>query len=306
MNDEQRPSSCVICDTQNITTMDERNSEIRLCISRSTYPINSSVVGCINVSSDLKLSSLKIYVAGRARLDSRWFDIPSVKKRYGTHPCHDALPSWVEKVAEEGCFNGGDRRTGKKAISKNESVCFWSTNVLNLYENESTIVPHVDHSNDQVEDDKPKPLVMSGSKWFNRASRYLEKVQGDVDEEEPLEYESEPDSDSSSDSDSSYKSESGEDESDDSSSNIQEHRVDDGDGEHEENAQRDRVKIDADGKRHALNFTFRSDLPDDIVPTLNAVCARYYYSVVVFATKLDGKVSIVLHRFWEQSKAPNY
>ena len=274
--------------------MVERNNKIRLCLSRSTYPINSSVIGCINVSSDLDLSSLKIYVAGRARLDSRWFDIEAAKQRYGTHPCHWSLPSWVEQVAEDGCFNSNDRTNGKKAASKNESICFWSTNVLNLYENEIIIVPHVDNSNGNGEaaDDKPNPLVMSGSEWFNRASHYLEHLQGNVNQESSLEqYESESESserDSSSESDS--ESESEEDSNDESLVGSHEDKIPDEVNEENTN---NHSQEDTSATRQDYNFTFRSDLTEDMLPTLNAVCVRYYYSVVVFAKEKSGKVSII-------------
>jgi hypothetical protein len=68
----------------------------------------------------------------------------------------------------------------------------------------------------------------------------------------------------------------------------------DKDDDSKDNAQTDLVQTDSINARNALNFTFRSDLPDDIVPTLNAVCARYYYSVVVFAKQTNGKVRIAL------------
>lgn len=243
------------------------------------------------MSSDLDLSSLKIYVAGRARLDSRWFDIAATKQHYGTHPCLRSLPSWVEQVAEDGCFNGNDRTNGKKTASKNESICFWSTNVLNLYENDSIIVPHVDNSNGEAEDDKPNPLVMSGSEWFNRASQYLEHLQGNVNQEASLEqYESESESsESDSNSESNSESESKDDTNDESSSGSHEHKSRDGENEENEHSH---SQEDTSATRQDYNFTFRSDLPENILPTLNAVCVRYYYSVVVFAKDKSGKVSI--------------
>jgi len=50
--------------------------------------------------------------------------------------------------------------------------------------------------------------------------------------------------------------------------------------------------VDQDAKRQTqkkLYFTFRADLPNDLPPTANATCARYFYSVVLVAQTMDGK-----------------
>jgi hypothetical protein len=332
--------------------MAENSDQIKLYLSRSTYPINSSVIGTINVPEDIKLSSLQVYVAGRSRLDARWHDIRAIKNRYGSHPCHDALPSWVEQCAEESCFN--------KAT--NESVCFWSTNVMTLWKidgdgdgddddspGNGLQIPLIDNSQDEMEEDKPTPLMMSGSEWFNRASRYIEIMLGG---EEQLE--SELGTESQSEYEESTRSDSDEsDDGDEESSTCTRSSIDTGisstrtgsrtgsridelgdeDGTttkrtrtRSEDIQRnggnddDRENTDHDGqteheqeereaegqgqgqdeeidhskeKGFPLHFTFRANLSEDLVPTVNAVCARYFYSAVVYARTVEGKSIVV-------------
>ena len=330
--------------------MAENSDQIKLYLSRSTYPINSSVIGTINVPADIKLSSLQVYVAGRSRLDARWHDIRAIKNRYGSHPCHDALPSWVEQCAEESCFN--------KAT--NESVCFWSTNVMTLWKidgdgddddspGNGLQIPLIDNSQDEMEEDKPTPLMMSGSEWFNRASRYIEIMLGG---EELLE--SELGTESQSEYEESTRSDSDEsDDGDEESSTCTRSSIDTGisstrtgsrtgsridelgdeDGTttkrtrtRSEDIQRnggnddDRENTDHDGqteheqeereaegqgqgqdeeidhskeKGFPLHFTFRANLSEDLVPTVNAVCARYFYSAVVYARTVEGKSIVV-------------
>ena len=282
--------------------MVENNYGIRVCLSRRQYSTETSVIGSVIVPSELELSTLKIYLAGRCRLDSRWHDIQSVKKYYGTHPCHDVLPDWVEKVAEETYFmNMAKRKSDSVAASRsskivnNESICFWSTNVLTLYDH-GLQVPLVntnsgDHVGPENENDH-EPLSMSGSEWFHRASRFLEILQGndnfhdDDDEEEEEEEEEENESSeissssvSNLSSDIASDSVVGDDESTSNSCHVGTSRSN--------NGHQDSGEIAYPRKY----FTFRSDLPADINPTVNATSVRYYYSVVVYALFEDGEVS---------------
>ncbi len=93
----------------------QNDNDIKLYLSRSIYPLNSSIVGTITSKSAASLQnckSIKVYVAGRCRVDSRWHykDVQeSIHKLHksggsggsGGHPCHTAndLPSFVEEMA---------------------------------------------------------------------------------------------------------------------------------------------------------------------------------------------------------------
>ncbi len=88
------------------------SNPITLRLSRSIYPVDSSVVGTVtinNTNSRQNYLSIKVYVAGRCRLDSRWHKNiqESVLKLYGRHPCHDGLPDFVEERAVDCYFKKG-------------------------------------------------------------------------------------------------------------------------------------------------------------------------------------------------------
>ena len=46
----------------------------------------------------------------------------------------------------------------------------------------------------------------------------------------------------------------------------------------------------------SMNFTFRVDLPDDLPPSANTTCARYFYSAVLVVQTIDGEVRLFCHR----------
>lgn len=329
----------------------QSQKRIKLCLSRSTYPINGSVIGSIHVSPDIELSSLQVYVAGRCRLDSRWHDINAAKRRYGTHPCHKSsnLPEWVEKIAEASYFNvkiNGSNKTkdnlikdsdhqmqyGKKENTKHESICFWSTNVLELYSNGSLKVPFFQNGNDD-DCETSTPLAMSGSKWFTNATKYIEEMQGNLEcdesshEEQGSYYEEGSDSSVSTTSKEYYESDSESFETQNLENEVasQPHALvhqqyDVGLNEESIDAENQQPPsiltnqvTDAQPEDNQLqqenlstkHYTFRADLPSDIVPTLYAVCVRYYYSVVVYATDINGEVSqidiLLSHYFFEKS-----
>lgn len=274
------------------TSITQDHSKIRLCLSRRVYTTESSVIGCVIVPPEVQISSLNIYVAGRGRLDSRWHDIHSVKQYYGTHPCHDALPDWVEPLVEESYFLNPARtkgaaaasmvKTGKMKNYETESICFWSTNVLTLYNEQGLQVPWVGgQSIDSVHEHDSEPLVMSGSDWFQRAYRFLEILHGDQEYRGDSMNQGDDDSSSSSD-DSSSNDDSYSKDYDDASSSSSYHSQDDTTATHEQ------IENSSNGGKY---FTFRSDLPADLYPSVNATSVRYYYSVVVYALCLDGKVS---------------
>jgi len=263
--------------------MDSSNeSRIKLVLSRSTYPVNSSVVGTICVPTDQKLESLQIYVAGRSRLDSRWHDIGQITKMYGTHPCHDELPPWVEPFAEDCCFGSSSRNVVDESQVEKEnsdyaknrrdshSICFWSTNVLTLWRNgrhEGGVPVVKDRPINPLMVENREALQMHGSEWFKRANDFVDRVQ---DYDGDFEYDDES-------SISEYNS----------CSDRQEESKEDRFKKNEE------IIPDGASQRRPQYFTFRVDLPGDIAPTVNAVCCRYFYSVVLFVKTKGGK-SIVL------------
>mmetsp|Transcript_7967 Transcript_7967/g.15002 ORF Transcript_7967/g.15002 Transcript_7967/m.15002 type:complete len:564 (+) Transcript_7967:60-1751(+) len=283
----------------------DSNTKIRLFLSRRIYSTESSVIGCVLVPPDLQISSLNIYVAGRGRLDSRWHDVQSVKKYYGTHPCHDDLPNWVERFVEESYFlNPAARKKSNAAAGslssksdksnfETESICFWSTNVLTLYDQQGLQVPYVgEHSIDSRNEDESVPLAMSGSDWFQRASQFLEILHGN---EEDHHGDSVYRGDSSSSSGDSYSS----DDNDSDNDNDSDRSSDGASSCTSSNSHgHDDETRDVQGKsgnscNNGKYFTFRCDLPADISPTVNATSVRYYYSVVVYALCSDGKSIVV-------------
>ncbi len=309
--------------------MKSDKDKIKLYLSRSTYPVNSSIVGTINVPAGLNVASLKIYVAGRSRLDPRWHDVPSITNLYGTHPCHDELPAWLEKMAEDSCF-GSNSVSGGKSKSKSSttdtdgdgdarSICFWSTNVLTLWDNVNGTgmkVPMVDGRDGddddgnsmQYEDNgNPRPLKMHGSDWFKESSYFIEMMQ-ELSNEGDLTLDSGADSSDSdsSDSDSCSDSDSDDDLSESTDDGNYSHAestsvLEEQEGEENNGGDDDISQAQADDEsRHtntgeeAMNFTFKVDLPADIPPTVNAVCARYFYSTVVFAQTKDGEVRYLM------------
>ena len=178
------------------------SGNIELLLSKSIYSLNTAIVGSIRItpppspqplsssssSSSTPLSkgpcnnnyqSIKVYAAGRCRIDPRWHDVPSLTRIYGTHPHHSDLPEGVEETAVD-CYFG--RKTSRihtstagagfvdKEGGSIPCVCFWSTDAITLYErgdqggddDEFVRVPVVkgyDHG-------KPEPLLMEGGEWF--------------------------------------------------------------------------------------------------------------------------------------------
>ncbi len=310
---------CTTLASVKLIGMKNDNGKIKLYLSRSTYPVNSSIVGTVNVPAGLNVASLKMYVAGRSRLDPRWHDVPSITKLYGTHPCHDELPKWLEKMAEDSCFGFGPSSGGKPSVTNKNgggdarSICFWSTNVLTLWDNTNGTgmkVPMVDghdgedgNSMRYEENGNPRPLKMHGSDWFKESSYFIEMMQelsneGDMaldygedsSNSDSSESESESDDDLSESSDDGNYSHAG-------SSNVSEEQEGEEINEGDEDIPQERVD---DASHHTnmegepMNFTFKVDLPTDIPPTVNAVCARYFYSTVVFAQTKDGKVGFLM------------
>ncbi|KAL3758503.1 hypothetical protein ACHAWU_008257 [Discostella pseudostelligera] len=45
-------------------------------------------------------------------------------------------------------------------------------------------------------------------------------------------------------------------------------------------------------EQHQLAFSFRANLPPDIPPTMSAECVKYFYSVVLVVTTVDGKLLV--------------
>ena len=231
----------------------------------------------------------------------------------------------------------------KKKRGKHSSICFWSTNVLELCHENEILVPFVKNGSDDEHEDE-RPLSMSGSAWMKNATKYLEalqKYQSNTEEEYLSQEESQDsdesenshdcesidsDSDASSDYSSSSERESDSDisqqESDDgtemeqlirevTNTSIENHataidntetqvHVEEG-GEEEaiaainqstptEPPTNNKTPIDTE---KPLYFTFRADLPDDIIPTLNAICVRYYYSAVVYITDKEGNSTVI-------------
>ncbi|GFH53404.1 hypothetical protein CTEN210_09880 [Chaetoceros tenuissimus] len=350
------------------------NDSIQLTLSRSTYPMKGSVIGSLSIPPSANVSTVKLYIAGRCRLDSRWHDISTAKKRYGTHPCHAELPPWIEELVEDSYFakkkdksvgrtvressmrstlsfnsirsnssklSLGSRSTSsqstttkKKKRGKHESICFWSTNVLQLCHDE-ILVPFVNNGSDDDYEEE-KPLSMSGSNWMKNATKYLETLQTYQNNTEEEEYLSQDESEASDESQESDDHESIDSDSDassassdyssssehDSDSDISQQELDDGTEMEQLIREVTNTSIENDAateerelhaateaaatptnpsssnntpidKEKPLYFTFRTDLPDDIIPTLNAICVRYYYSAVAYITDTEGNATVL-------------
>ncbi len=207
---------------------------------------------------------------------------------------------------EESCF--------RQRLDNYETICFWSTNVLTLYD----IKKHSDaneHSDvradetdtgdnfiglqvplvggqDENDPGKPTPLIMNGSEWYHRANAYVERMLGvDVDGDD--------DQDTYFDSDGS----SSQGKSRENNDLEQEGGVDpvvsnDFEPQNNVSQQSSQEQYETNGssstsEKEPLHFTFRTDLSEDLVPTVNAVCARYFYSAVVYAQTTEGKGIVI-------------
>ena len=248
---------------------------VQLHLSRSSYPLNSSILGSVHLTSPSSLSSVQVYLSGRCRLDPRWHDVPSLLKLHGTHPFHHDVPSGVEELAISSYFN-------KSTTTRMPCLCFWSTNVVTLWNYEYSKEKDNEHEHHeppsiqvpmQVMNDpnENQGLLMDNSEWLTTVNTFLDSI------------------------------------------------PDDSKGNGEEKEEKPEQNDDPDGRRPAvvippsstcteeqrnandnpqtessnlpMSFTFRADLSQDLPPSINATCARYFYSAVVVARTIDGKVS---------------
>lgn len=284
----------------------EQKPEIKLHLSRTVYPLETSVIGTVSIPNSNEIASIQLYVAGRCRLDARWHDVQTIKSKYNTHPCHDNLPLLVEKMVEDSYFH--------KKHHQDSSICFWSTNVITLYDDathqynhhdpnhtqtQHLCVPLVHNGDPETNNETNKPLEMSGSDWFQQGLEIMEAMRH---------YDSNHwnDDDSKSNDDSSM-SDSSSDSTNDSNQHRREpirqchHSLNDLILQDEEQIHDDDLHVTQESnlelskeESNPLFFTFRADIPKDIPPTVNAVSGRIFYSAVVHVvTKGDGK-SIVI------------
>jgi hypothetical protein len=310
----------------------EQRPNIKVHLSRSIYPLESSVIGTISIPSSKDITLIQLYVAGRCRLDSRWHDVQTIKNKYNSHPCHDDLPSFVETRVEDSYFQKVHHHQQQQEDS---SVCFWSTNVLTLYDdnhdndNDSThdtstndtnhqpskiMVPLINNGDPKTKESY-KPLQMNGSDWFQQGLEITEAMQCHrYDTDDPNQTLVDDDYDSCQ-SISSHRSSSSSNSSNSSNSTT---------GIHQELSQRQPIandnhsfhdlRIQDEEKHHVIDldatcqetkenlttvdssplfFTFRADIPKDIPPTVSAVSARIFYSVVVHVVTKEGTSFVI-------------
>jgi hypothetical protein len=154
-------------------------------------------------------------------------------------------------------------------------LCFWSTNVVTLWDSSKQEEP-VQVPKQVIDKEEEHPgLMTENSEWYTKVSQFLDSIELD-DENEGSE--------------------------DDSKAEMNGHvNVENGDLPpdcHEETSHSpiqstsfDEVNEQPSPSKLPISFTFRADLPQDLPPSVNATCARYFYSAVVVARTVDGKVS---------------
>jgi hypothetical protein len=373
------------------TIPNSSSNSLNLYLSRSTYPLNSSIVGTITInnanakdtttSTNSSFSSIKLYVAGRCRVDSRWHKNTiqeSIVKLYGSHPCHGELPSYVEEMAVDCYFKKGGSTTNAntntavggtkvnpnansnstnnnnntiaknvssvqsmngltsgspastKKKKKNQTFCYWSTNVLTLWKNGKEVAVPICHFDAEKEEDRPQALIMDNSEWFKFGTQIAEKVrQGDGDYHD-LEYADQDDHDNDYNDETNYQNgmsnddtnnDTNNDTNDDTNdkSNVMDRNSDRNSFSHEDIEDYEKVGVSEEEEQKEdnndddtqqqeqetnnldsaskstsipMNFTFKADLPNDLPPTANASSARYFYSVVLVAETIEGHVEV--------------
>jgi len=245
----------------------ESKSEIQFLLSRSIYSLGSPILGSIYIpSSDKGYRSIQLYVAGRARVDPRWHDTYSFS-RFGTHPHHRELPNGVEETAVDCYFGRRRRRHSVSTVEKDGGsipcICFWSTNSIKLYDEGQVTVQVVkgyDH-------EKSNPLLMKGSWWFKWGEQFVKSMR-------------EENNDGEGDNDAVSQIEGDQ--------VLYDSDVDLHDSNCSERHSEDTQELPTEG----FYFTFRTDLPEDLPPSANATCVRYFYSAVLVVQTMDKKVIV--------------
>jgi hypothetical protein len=210
------------------------------------------------------------------------------------------------------------------ARHQGSSVCFWSTNVMTIYDdvaqsattktttttnttitnnnnnNHSKIMVPLVYNGDPNSKESNKPLEMSGSDWFQQCLEIM-KAMHDTDSNPWDGNDSNDENDDDYDESNINSSVNSDNNKNGPQPNTQVHlSLNDlilEDDEHVNDIQNSShgtnetsTKTDA----NPLFFTFRADIPKDIPPTFSAVSGRIFYSTVVhIVTKKEGK-SIVI------------
>ena len=315
-------------------------SGIEILLSKSVYSLNSPIVGSIRIplNDNNNYKSVQIYAAGRCRLDPRWHDVPSLTRIYGTHPHHGNLPNGVEETAVDCYFGKKTAVVDKKGLGSVPCVCFWSTDALTLYDRRCG---QKDGDGDGDGDDgaiqvpvvkgyvpgETEPLCMEGGEWLEQGKKLTHSTStGDdnnVDGNVPQvgsDVVGDNDDDSDEQRDQRIRSHilnNDYEYSDDCSSTGEGKNFDHGNGaipavpiqtpidnSCESELDNDQQQVEQYPTK-TLYFTFRADLPNDLPPSANATCARYFYSVVLVAQTMDGKVCLLIYtcllHFWHSN-----
>ena len=307
----------------NTTTNNNNNdNDIKLYLSKSTYTLDSSLVGTVtlpsthnnnnNKNNQTQYSLIQVYVAGRCRVDSRWhtqYTQDNISKLYDCHPCHDVLPfihdddnnmnigydnnnddddddnnnnsCSIEDYVVDCYFKDGKTKHSEKKIKKkkkHQTFCFWSTNVLTLWDEElgGVTVPVYDNNNNNYNDTKKKQckgLIMDDSKWFKRGTQIAE-LDFNRTNMNDLQYDDDDDDEDGTDTKTKYNMNTN--------------------GYHNINGTISSETFmeeydNQDDKKQPMNFTFKVDLPHDLPRTANASSTRYFYSVVVVTQTKSSK-----------------
>lgn len=270
-----------------------KRPRLHVVLSRPIYHCGDYVVGTIHLQQldnlnsihDL-IQSLHVYVAGRCRVDPRWHDSVTINHLYGTHPCLAEVPiistahsasdrsdenptskfkssPSIEDVAVDLYFESS-RSSSIPTTLSNHCVCFWSTNVVSLFENaKHRCTPTLE----QILDWKnpPFPLILEESDWYKRGTVYIElmKSQKDVPLQNIISL-------------NDYMTSLDEHLFEQSSTSI---------------PSQDAARTVEQEVQTRLDYTFYAQIPIDSPPSTNNTCSRYFYSVVVYAKTRDGEVS---------------
>lgn len=266
--------------------------------------------------------SVQVYLAGRCRIDPRWHDARAYSKLYGTHPLLAHLDGSVERSAVEAYFGvtysssgGGGRRTegterggggemgGDGGVEKSgragvnvlvgehaETVCFWCTNVVDLLclEDRAAVGGASGSSVVRV-NGTVRPLALGMGKELEvaaaagRGDRLKSMLTG-TSHSVAVATVAEGGAFANGGTDL------------DGTSPVEECKVETDSIDGERQRVRRRQHSEEEDEQNAMPpfaFTFRADIPDDVPPTANTACCRYFYSAVVCAKMKSGKVFVI-------------
>jgi len=296
---------------QSPTAHSSERPKLHVVLSRPVYQCGEYVVGTIRLqcqhsnSIHDRIQSLHVYIAGRCRIDPRWHDSDTASRLYGTHPCLAELPvitprvsdnsvhrdkqpssanlkpsPTIEDVAVDLYFESSRSSSISSTVSEH-SVCFWSTNVVSLFEDAKyrctpTLEQILDWKN------PPLPLILEGSDWYTRGTAYVElmKSQKNAPIENMVTLD---DYLQSIESNVSFVHST---EPVETSTTTQEDP---------------KCRTRGEATQSCLDYTFYAQLPIDGPPSANLTCARFFYSVVVYAKTMDGEVSTWVSCFLTKS-----